>query len=164
MPDTSSLIRTRIAGIKEQHRDAAGVKNSTGTIQTDGALIMQVVIDYVVGYVGGTCTGSYLLDGCRPPEVGDVIQLFVRKGKSPVTVDLVAPPSNAIGRCTFGFSARSWRSGGLERLRDPTNSRSTKPAILASGMLAHSSISFRESSTDLSCCSRADGVTPGLEI
>jgi hypothetical protein len=92
VPDTSSLIRTRIAGIKEQHRDAAGVKNSTGTIQTDGALIMQVVIDYVVGYVGGTCTGSYLLDGCRPPEVGDVIQLFVRKGKSPVTVDLVAPP------------------------------------------------------------------------
>ena len=53
---------------------------------------MKVVIDYVVGYVGGTCTGSYLLDGCRPPEVGDVIQLFVRKTTSPVTVDLVAAP------------------------------------------------------------------------
>ena len=53
---------------------------------------MKVVIDYVVGYAGGTCTGSYLLDGCRPPEVGDVIELLVRKGKSPVTVDLVAAP------------------------------------------------------------------------
>ena len=46
-------------------------------------------------------------------------------------------------------------------MRDPTNSRSTRPAILASEMLAHSSISFREPSTDLSCCSRTDGVTPG---
>ena len=53
---------------------------------------MKVVIDYVVGYAGGTCIGSYLLDGCRPPEVGDVIELFVRKGKSPVIVDLVATP------------------------------------------------------------------------